>query len=370
MVGLLSRLFGRSAAPSVVRATVFPGDETLEVVGESRYQNVLWELVGGVRREPVRHPVTAVLLPEPGNTYDRNAIQVVVEGRLVGYLSRSDASLYLPGLQALMASCETGYVALEGQIVGGGSRGDRIGFLGVFLDHEPADFGIATGVGGGSSLRTGLTEALATDRADDDYDLSWLTTLAADDADAVTELRALLECERDPIDRHYMFCELEERLYRCRDRWASALDEFDHACVEHHNEMPALTSALVGKFGAVPVIEVYRQASIRWQKAKNWDAARAWAQRGLDVYGDAAARPEVVADLQKRVAHAAVKLEAAARPKTRAPRSIQVATATTRQLETLVCTSCGAIFERERTRGRKPKSCPTCRGVTASVIVE
>lgn len=367
---LLSRLLGRPASGSVVHATVFPGDETLEVVGESRYQDVLWGLVGGFQREPVRHAVTAVLLPEPDNRYDSNAIRVLVDGRLVGYLSRNDASLYLPGLRALMASCETGYVALDGQIVGGGSRGDGIGFLGVFLDHEPADFGISTADVSGGSLRTGLTEALATDRADDDYDLSWLTTLAADDAVAVTQLRTLLESEHDPIDRHYMFCELEERLYRCRDSWASALDEFDRACVEHHNEMPALTSALVGKFGVVPVIEVYRQASIRWQKAKDWDAAREWAQRGLDVYGDAAARPEVVADLQKRVAHAASKLEATARPKTRAPRSIQVATAATQQLETLICTSCGAIFERERTRGRKPKSCPTCRGVTASVIVE
>jgi hypothetical protein len=48
MSGLLSRLRARrTAAPLVVHATVYPGDETLEVVGESRYQEALWEIAGG-----------------------------------------------------------------------------------------------------------------------------------------------------------------------------------------------------------------------------------------------------------------------------------------------------------------------------------
>jgi hypothetical protein len=37
-------------------------------------------------------------------------------------------------------------------------------------------------------------------------------------------------------------------------------------------------------------------------------------------------------------------------------------------IEALVCESCGASFERERTRGRKPKTCPVCRGLTTPVV--
>ncbi len=369
MPSLVRRLFGRPASsPLVIQATVFPGDETLEVVGESQYQDALWEIAGGIRRDPVRHPADAVLLPEPDNPYDPNAIRVLIDGRVVGYLSRDDAAVYLPGLRRLMASCDSGYVALEGQIVGGGSRGDGIGSLGVFLDHDPTDFGIAPHHTTGGTLRTGLSDALATDLNDDSYDLSWLRTLAADDQIAVTQLRSLLENERTAIDRHYMFCELETRLYRSRDAWPTALDEFDHVCTEHHNEMEVLRPELLDKFGVVPVIELYRQASIRCQKAKQWEAARAWAQRGLDVYGDQAARPEVVDDLQKRIAHAVAKTEAAARPKGRTPRAVSASTASRQpHVETLVCVSCGATLERERTRGRKPKICPSCRGITTPV---
>src|SRR5687767_13162119 len=66
--GLLSRLFRGPASRSlVITATVFPGNETLEVVGESRHQDTLWQIVGGFRRDRVRHPCRAVLLPEPDN---------------------------------------------------------------------------------------------------------------------------------------------------------------------------------------------------------------------------------------------------------------------------------------------------------------
>lgn len=57
--------------------------------------------------------------------------------------------------------------------------------LGVWLSHDPADFGVATVVPPppaalAGSMRTGLTEALLTDAEDDSYDLSWLHRLPAD----------------------------------------------------------------------------------------------------------------------------------------------------------------------------------------------
>lgn len=361
-VGLLARLLGRHApapSPSWPDATIFAGGETLEVVGESNYQDALWQIVGGFRRDPVRHPCRAVLLPELENPYDENAIRVIVDGQLVGYLSREDAAAYLPGLHRLASSFPTGRVGLNGQVVGGGQRADGIGFLGVFLDHNPADFGIAAHYTTGGTLRTGLSEAIATDWEDDSYDLSWLNTLGDNDDAAVGRLRALLAEERDPIDRHYILCELEARLYRLRETRATALEEFDAVCNQHHEEMPVLRGALIEKFGCVPVIEMYRQAAIRCQKARRWQDALDWAQHGLDVYGEQAARQEAVDDLHKRHAHAQAKIES--RPRARKPRPLTVAVA---QVETLVCASCGESFERQRTRGRKPKLCPTCRGLT------
>lgn len=130
--------------------------------------------------------------------------------------------------------------------------------------------------------------------------------------------------------------------------------------------MSAIRPALLDKFGAVPVIDMYRQAAIRWQKAKDWQASREWAERGINVYGAEPARPQVVEDLHKRVVYATGKVEAAERPK---PRKARAATVTRSvEVETLVCASCGATFERVRTRGRKPRTCPACRGLTTPAV--
>ncbi len=372
-MGLLSRLLSRNVPPpgappasrsGTVEATLYTGTETLEVVGESNYQDALWQIVGGRRPDHVRHETHAILMPDPENRYDPNAIEVRIDGMLVGHLSREDAAAYRPGLLRLMEMSATRFVALDATIVGGGPRADGRGFLGVFLDHDPADFGLAPHhVSTGHGMRTGFSAAAETDLEDDSYDLSWSRTLSANDNTAVKQLRSLLETEQEPIDRHYMFLELEHRLYKGRDAFASALDEFDAVCRQHDEEMATIRPALLAKFGAIPVIDTYRQASVRCQKAKDWQAAREWAQRGIAVYGEQAARAEVVEDLHKRLGHAAAKIEAAERPKPPKARASIVTTksATESEVETLVCASCGRSFERLRTRGRKPQLCPACR---------
>jgi hypothetical protein len=369
--GLLSRLLTRSspqvaARPESIDATLYPGDEPLEVVGESRYQEALWSIVGGRRGEPVRYETEAILEAEPDNAYDSDAIKVLIDGALVGYLSREDAAIYRPGLVRLMETSPTGCVALEAAIVGGGPRSDGIGFLGVFLDHNPAHFGLAAQqTVSGRRLRTGFSDAMATDLEDESYDLSWYEDLSQNDVTAIKQLRAKLESERDPIDRHYMLCELEKRLYKCRDAFASALDEFDAVCQSHDQEMDAIRRALFEKFGVIPVIDMYRQAAVRWQKAKDWKSVCAWAQRGVTIYGEHAARREAVDDLQKRLAYATAKMDTAGRPKPRKPRAVSVTMMSTPggEVETLTCTSCGTTFERVRIRGRKPRTCPACRGL-------
>jgi hypothetical protein len=371
MPGFLTRLLGTRddsvLARSASSAVLLAGDETLEVVGESHRQEELWQIVGGLRADYVRFDVHAILVPDPHNEFDPNAVEVRIDGILVGYLSREDAAHYRPGLLRIMQAHGGQLIALHGVICGGGPREDaRIGFLGVFLDHDPADFGLSGHHVSTGHLRTGLSEAIATDLEDDSYDLSWLNTLAVDDEAAVGQLRALLKSEGEPIDRHYMFCELEHRLYRLRQSTA-ALDLFDEVCDQHHAEMPAIRPAVMDKFGVVPVIELYRQAAIRCQKAKTWELARVWAERGLSVYGDECARPEVVDDLHKRLAYAGAKIEALANPRQRKPRGTAITVPREPIVEDLVCGVCGQAFSRTRVRGRKPKLCPTCRGVEAPV---
>jgi hypothetical protein len=78
-----------------------------------------------------------------------------------------------------------------------------------------------------------------------------------------------------------MFCELDDRLYRSRDVFSSALVEYDDTCMRHDAEMDGVRAALLAKFGKVPVLETYRQMAIRRQKVKDWQQAIWWVERGL-----------------------------------------------------------------------------------------
>jgi hypothetical protein len=252
---------------------LYEGREDLEVVGEASYQDNLWRIVGGHNYpdDRVRVDVYAVLAAESDNPYDPNAVSVWVKGLKVGYLSRDDARRYRPGLLALEQQ-HGKPIALAGAIVGGGMRADGPGRLGIFLDHDPADFGlrpVPVSPPSGSRMQTGLSDALATDEADDSYDLSWMSELPVDELRAIKMLRQFLERETDAIDRHYMHAHLQTLLYRSRDVFASALDEYDQACQQHDAEMDSIRAAFMVKWGRVPVLEIYRQMAIRQQKAKN-----------------------------------------------------------------------------------------------------
>jgi hypothetical protein len=74
-------------------------------------------------------------------------------------------------------------IALSGVITSGGIRVDGPGRLRVFLDDDPSDFGLRAAAPFRSSegrMWSGLTDAVATDEADDSYDLSWLNEHAQD----------------------------------------------------------------------------------------------------------------------------------------------------------------------------------------------
>lgn len=367
------------------RPPSFAGEYELEVVGESHYQPELWAACRGTIGDRIRHSVVAVLVPEPQNAYDANAIAVQIDGTTVGYLPRDTAAMYRPGLLKLMEQ-NGGYIALEGVVVGGGSYEDGPGRLGLWLKHDPRDFGIEQSTGGRQvgraarprsgtgSMRTGFTDAGLTDLEDDSYDLSWYDDLPEADRPAIAMLRELLARDPDPIDRHFQFVELERRLYRCRDLYETALDDFDAACQLHDAEMETICEAFRTKWGKVPVLETYRQMAIRQQKKQDWQCCLWWADRGLALYGTSPAREEAVEDLLKRRNRALAKLghprtqAAGPAPGTKAiPPSADpsdglasASAASAGEVEVLLCASCGVSFERLRVRGRKPQLCPGC----------
>ncbi len=364
-MGLLDRFRKKSVSTGYDRprwmkdgleVSLFDGPDDLEVVGESYYQDELWRVVGGRSRERVREDIAALLVTEPDNQHDSNAIGIWIGGWKVGHLSRPDAAALRPGLVNLERQ-EGKKIALEGVVVGGGVRDDGIGNLGVFLRYDSEDFGLASTrvVPLQRRMRTGFSDAAFTDGQDDSYDLGWYDDLSENDLKAIKQLRELLSNESDPIDLHFMYRELETRLYKSRDTFGSALDEYDQACREHDRAMDQIRPALLDKFDQIPLLETYRQQAIRCQKAHDFESGIWWAEKGIDLYGDHAADPAWVQDLETRVRKFRARIDGGS--PTPGTRIVNGAT-----LETLVCHTCGQEFERERTRGRKPHECPACRG--------
>lgn len=295
-----------------MQVTLIEGYDDLEVVGESFYQHNLRELAGAGVGGRVWKEIHALLVAEHGNRYDTNAISVWVHGLKAGHLSREDAALLRPGLLALQKLHDQA-IALAGVIAGGGRDDDgRARSLGVLLKYDRTEFGLAPKLpvarADDGGVRTGLSQALLTDVADDTYDLDWLNSLPGDPVKRLTQLRKLMDRETDPISRHYLFAELESSLYKFRDAFPTALEEYDSTCRQHDTEMDRILPALVEKFSVVPLLGTYRQAAIRHQKAKDYAEALRWAERGIALYGDKPAKQEMLADLQKRAASYRAKL--------------------------------------------------------------
>jgi hypothetical protein len=109
------------------------GEFAFEIVGESHYQKALELAAGGRAPESVRVRKRAMLVPEPDNPHDENAVRVDIDYRRVGYLSREDAIEYNRRLfkKGLAGKAMT----VDAIIVGGWDRGDGArGHFGVRLD--------------------------------------------------------------------------------------------------------------------------------------------------------------------------------------------------------------------------------------------
>lgn len=120
-------------APAGDAAAVIVGDGkfAFPVVGESHHEAMLERLAGGRTKDGVHIACAVLLLPQPDNPYDPDAVAAFIRGHEVGFLARNVAGEFL---QALAAG---GYdrAGCEAVIVGGWDRGPAdTGFFGVRLN--------------------------------------------------------------------------------------------------------------------------------------------------------------------------------------------------------------------------------------------
>lgn len=150
-MGFLRRLLRGNEDPAYFRpvkggievsAVLFDGDFELNVVGESHYQDALEQLAGGRTEDGARVETTALLIPQPDNPYDSNAVAVWADGKQVGHLSRENAEI----LQSKIIDINTRRnraAACRAVVVGGWDRGggDR-GHFGIKIFIDPHDFDV------------------------------------------------------------------------------------------------------------------------------------------------------------------------------------------------------------------------------------
>ncbi len=214
-----------------------------------------------------------------------------------------------PGLMFLEQKLGT-RVALAGVIAGGGPYDT----LGIFLNYNPADFGLEVVSDRLPSIKLMVRCERASAQPSTATPLTRGMTSGGSRScrrirpGSWTSSRRVSRPKQYPAQRHFLWTQAEESVYRLRDS-PGALDLFDQACGEHDSEMSTISPALIDVFGGLPLLEVYKQASIRHQKAHDWERADWWARRGLEVYGASALDPANVSDLSERVAKIAARVD-------------------------------------------------------------
>lgn len=135
-MGLFQFLFGKREPRRPAYQTIDiqgPGEFGVDAVGESNYQPAISSVVGGRNADGHRAIVTAVLVLEDSNKYDKKAVAVMIEGKLCGYLDRETARSYRK--QIAKAGHPKSNLSCQAMIVGGWDRGpEDKGFFGVKID--------------------------------------------------------------------------------------------------------------------------------------------------------------------------------------------------------------------------------------------
>lgn len=127
-LGIVIQAFREALGPTAPTHGKQTGAFAVEVVGESRYQDNLARICGPASRDGVKRLCSAMLIPEPTNRYDPNAVRVDIDGLPVGYLCRADAQLWSRKRGRQQFECPA--LIRGGWDRGAGDRGD----FGVRLD--------------------------------------------------------------------------------------------------------------------------------------------------------------------------------------------------------------------------------------------
>jgi hypothetical protein len=109
------------------------------VVGESRHQDELLAIIGGVRPYGgVDATAVADLAFDPDNPYDADAVEVLIDGHPIGYLRHDEAVAY----RALIDDSYDlhGFATCWAHLRGGWDRGrGDVGAIGVTLELPRPD---------------------------------------------------------------------------------------------------------------------------------------------------------------------------------------------------------------------------------------
>ena len=123
--------------PKTSRRTIDIADlpfDDFEIVGESNYQAALEKLAGPKTEEGVDHRCEVLLVCEPSNKFDKNAVRVEAGGEKVGYLSKIDAVSF----REMLAEEDVvgAKVKARARITGGWRKADGEGHYGIALDPD------------------------------------------------------------------------------------------------------------------------------------------------------------------------------------------------------------------------------------------
>jgi hypothetical protein len=123
-MGLLQLLFGPPAP--IAKATdpvhLAPGAGfDFDIVGEASYQDALDDLCGGKCDEGHNLGAVAQLCFQEDNPYDANAVVVLIDRRVVGYIPREKAPWFRS--EILRINPDERPVICDARIVGGWNRG-------------------------------------------------------------------------------------------------------------------------------------------------------------------------------------------------------------------------------------------------------
>lgn len=112
-----------------------------EIVGEASYQNNLASIAGPKASQSKELYLEAIIEAEPNNQYDKNAIRVSIDNKIVGYFDRETAKEFKREYQRKGFSDKTTFKA-NAVVVGGWKDKNSQGSYGVKLDIDSDNFGL------------------------------------------------------------------------------------------------------------------------------------------------------------------------------------------------------------------------------------